>query len=87
MSIEAPEECLDIVIAILERDASDRGLANLAAGPVEEALVNHGERIIDRVESTALSNAPFRKLLGGVWLDDVAPHIAKRVERARETQW
>lgn len=76
-----PQECLDVVIAILnEAHDDDFILANLAAGPLEELLVAHGTELIDAIESLSNQDPNFKKLLGGVWKNDMSDELWARVQ-------
>jgi hypothetical protein len=59
----------------------------LAAGPVEELLLLHGEMLIDRIESDSKVIPEVGVLLGGVWKSGIPNHIWKRIESAREYVW
>jgi hypothetical protein len=47
-----PETAWEIIETIRRRDGSDLILSNLAAGPLEDLLVTHGERFVARIEVT-----------------------------------
>lgn len=74
-----PEVAWNVIGVIYQLDSTDQILANLAAGPVEDLLVYHGDRFIDRVETLAKSDAIFRKLLGAVWQNEIPESVWKRV--------
>ncbi|WP_315759680.1 MULTISPECIES: DUF6869 domain-containing protein [unclassified Bradyrhizobium] len=78
---KSPDECWELIHAIRQADASDTILANLAAGPVEDMLVDHGHRYIDEVERLARTDAQFRKMLGAVLKNDIADDVWSRVQR------
>jgi hypothetical protein len=77
---DTPERALDFVLAVLRRNHSNRVLESLSAGPLEDILATHGERMIDRVEAEARSNPMFARLLGGVWQNKMPDHIWARVQ-------
>jgi hypothetical protein len=56
---------------ILDLDGTDTILSNLGAGPLEDLLVVHGDKFIDRVELLARQDRQFRKSLGIVWKNNV----------------
>lgn len=88
LSYENPLICLELVLGILNSDTSDRVIENLAAGPVEDMLIEKGDQVIDLIEEQALKNPYFKKLLGGVWLNDNAPsYIVSRLEAIRGKPW
>lgn len=86
-SEEDPELCLDLIVGVLSRESQMPVIGALAAGPMEDVLVNFGPRIIDRVEVLAAKNDQFRTMLGGVWCDDIDPCVRKRLEALRENEW
>ena len=82
-----PEAALTFILLALKEKPNDFAFSNLAAGPMEDLLVMHGQRVIDLVEKEAKQNADFDDLLGGVWLSRMAPEIADRVTNARSAIW
>ena len=84
---ENPASAYVFILQVLAEKPNDFAFANLAAGPLEDLLVFHGEEMIDAVEKEAKQNPDFDDLLGGVWLGRMKPDIAERVARARSTIW
>ena len=62
-----PEGAWSILLELIRRADGDRALAYIAAGPLENFLVAHGELYLPRVETEARCNAKFRRALVGVW--------------------
>jgi hypothetical protein len=79
-----PGESLD---AIRDLDGSDLILSNLAAGPVEDILVLHGEEFIGRVEVWSRRDPQFRKLLGAVWQNDMTDEVWRRLQAVAGPAW
>jgi uncharacterized protein DUF6869 len=77
----SPDECWELIHAIRQADASDKILANLAAGPMEDLFVDHGHRYIDDVERLARTDAQFRKMLGAVLKNGIADDVWLRIQR------
>lgn len=75
-----PEACWAVINEIRRQDCSEKILAKLAAGPLEDLLVAHGARFIDRIETLAAADMQFRKLLGAVWKNDIDEGIWRRVQ-------
>ena len=71
-----------IINEIRHLDDSDLVLSNLAAGPIEDLLVNSGNIFIERIEACAKVDERFRVMLGMVWKNDMPDDIWERVERA-----
>jgi len=82
-----PDVGLATILQILATDQSDAVFENLAAGPLEDLLVRHGEEFIDRVEAEARRNPSFKLLLGGVWRNAMDPLVWERVQRAADQKW
>lgn len=62
-----PDEGWRITCALVNRAPSDRALAIVAAGPLEDLLTKHGVAVIDRVEEESRKNDRLRLALSGVW--------------------
>ena len=78
---EKPEIGLELILAALEKTQSSHILEVLSAGPLEDLLVYHGERIIEKVEIEARKNKRFASLLGGVWQNAMPDHIWDRIRK------
>lgn len=74
-----PNNGLDFVIAALSQETDPVVLACLAAGPLEDLLVNHGDYVIERVEREAKDNVRFRELLSAVWKNAMTDTVWQRV--------
>ncbi len=77
---EIPEVGLKLILAILTLEPSSHLIKVLAAGPLEDLLANHGEKIIEKVESEAKTNSKFALLLSGVWQNSIPDKIWGRVQ-------
>jgi hypothetical protein len=86
-SYKNPDFCLKLILAVIERDQSDRVVGCIAAGPTEDLLVYHGSEVIDRVEGLAQEWPLFRKLLAGVWRNDIAQDVWDRIVAVRGEPW
>lgn len=75
-----PDLAIDFVLEVLNHATTDKTKEVLAAGPLEQVLANHGNKIIERVESLARSNPEFSSLLGGVWQNSMSTEIWLRVQ-------
>lgn len=82
-----PDLCWELILEILRADQSDRVLANLAAGPLEDLLVRHGSKVINRVESEARKDRQFKHLLGGVWKNAMSDEVWNRVQAVSGMKW
>lgn len=77
----------EIVKALLDQADNEWLIANIAAGPLETLLSNHGETIIDAVERESLSNEKFRHLLGGVWRCGMSDEVWQRFQKIDKPTW
>jgi Family of unknown function (DUF6869) len=79
-----PERAWPLICEIIRRIAPDDEdiLAYVAAGPLENLLVQHPHTVIDRVESLASNDAHFRRALSGVWgWKRIPPEVRARMDR------
>ncbi|MGH6823567.1 MAG: DUF6869 domain-containing protein [Methylocella sp.] len=75
-----PERAWQVIDKMAKLDSSERVLAKVAAGPLEDLLVYHGEQFIDRVEQAAQIDPTFKKMLGAVWQNEIPREIWARVK-------
>lgn len=82
-----PQECWDAISLIWSRtDKNDMGrLASLAAGPLEDLLVSHGEEVLPWVEQMCLTEPHFKALLQGVWQNAIAANVWERINQLRNS--
>lgn len=81
---EAPDLCLDVVLAALPLCQTPEELALVAAGPLEDVITEHGAAVIARIELEAPGNARLRLALSGVWPQGSAgTALWSRVQAAR----
>ena len=83
---DAPNDALEFILAVLDRDASQATLAILCAGPLEALLRKHGPRIIGRIERRARRDPKLARLLGHVWQSALPKAIWARVQHVSERQ-
>ena len=83
---------LEIVDILDEKDlVSGEGDAqklasNLAAGPLESLLTQHGEVFIDRLEQKAKADSRFGLVLGGVWQNAMPDTVWKSVRNLADNR-
>jgi len=83
-----PETLWLLILAILHKDSSMWIKAVLAAGPVENLLVQFGPQFIDRVELTARRDPAFAHMLGGIWRSGMTEDVWNRLQRVcRKEGW
>src|SRR5258708_22427995 len=74
-----PDKAWQVILKLLEAAQDDGDLAYVAAGPLEDLLVYHGEKIIDRLEKEAQTNHKLRFTLSGVWRNKISEDIWKKI--------
>ncbi|HTS17084.1 MAG TPA: hypothetical protein VMP11_05880 [Verrucomicrobiae bacterium] len=84
---DVPETVWPAILKILEHELTPDQIADLAAGPMEDLLAQHGARFIERVEAEAQRNPRLNHLLGGVWKSSMTEEIWERVQKARKEVW
>src|SRR5690348_1360229 len=85
-----PRLCLDAILEVLSRipcDPGDLHFQVLAAGPLEDLLVDHGPDFVDEVEELARRNPSFRLLLNGVWTSGVEASVVEQLAKYRNAPW
>lgn len=75
------------IIQMIRQEGSDLILSNLAAGPLEDLLVSHGDHFIERVEALAEQDGEFRKLLGATWQNSMSPGLWNRIKAVAGPSW
>ena len=80
-----PEEQWRMVLEAVRQARDDFDLACIAVGPVEGLLGKHGEKVIDRAETVALSDLGFLRMLTGVTKHSMSEEVWERVESLRAT--
>ncbi len=69
LTIDDPETSWDVIIQIHNSKISESVRGSLAAGPLEDLLVDHGQAYIGQVRNLAKQDQLFKQTLKGVWLD------------------
>lgn len=78
--VESDEErAWRVILTILKTDNCDAIISNLAAGPVEDILVHHGDTLIDKVEVKTEKDPDFKKVIMEVWQNEMPSDIWDRV--------
>jgi hypothetical protein len=73
-----PEEAWPLVLALINAADTDELLDSIGAGPLEDLIDKHGDRMIDRIEAAARDNPHLRLALKSVLLRDEASEVARR---------
>ena len=85
-----PELCLQSILEILAKipaEPANRHFQVLAAGPLEDLLVNHGPAFVERIGVLARQDPAFRLLLNGVWSSSVNPSVVAKLSKYRTSPW
>src|SRR5450755_1670546 len=76
---DSPADGWRLILAVLRFDGSTQIREVLAAGPLEDLLVKHGDAMIESVEHEARHDPAFASLLGGVWRNAMSESVWTRV--------
>jgi hypothetical protein len=82
-----PARCMRIIAEVLRRDTSDSTMAGLAAGPLEDLFLEHGQEAVRLFEHYAAMTPDLDRLLGGVWDGDFAPEVSTWLTGRRRSRW
>jgi hypothetical protein len=66
---EAPLDAWEVILCLTEKATSQKLLAAIGSGPLEDLMCDHGEKLIPLVEQEAVRNKKFLGVMGSVWLD------------------
>lgn len=78
---DEPDSALLVMQMIWQSSDDQQVLTNLAAGPLEDFLVKHGELFIDQIEDLARRDNKLSMLLGNVWKNDIADLVWARIQK------
>ena len=81
---EKPLEAQEIIIKLITKAPDDKTLAFIAAGPLEDLLVHHGEKVIDWAEENTRQNNKFAKALSCVWKNNIKDGVWERIVKLRK---
>ncbi len=76
---EDPEVAWECIMGVIETELTDKILANLAEGPMEDLLAEHGPKFIERIESISKENIVFARLIKQVWVEGISPQIQNNI--------
>ena len=86
--LEGNHELLwQFILTTYKRNLSASVQAMLAAGPLEDFLVNFGEMYIEQVETLSTKDPSFRHLLRGVWKNAMTDEVWSRIQALRTEIW
>lgn len=74
-----PEIAWSLVLELVANAQSEKILALIAAGPLEDLLNRYPEQYIKAIEEQARKNKTFKKCLSGVWESRIPKPIWKRI--------
>jgi hypothetical protein len=63
-----------------KQSMTKKSFISLAAGPLEDFLVIHGERYISDLRKRALQHGKVRLALGGVWQRSIKKSVWRQIE-------
>ncbi|MCH2191665.1 MAG: hypothetical protein MK188_12140 [Gammaproteobacteria bacterium] len=77
-------ELWQFIKATYVKDCPEYVLDNLASGALEDFLVGAGEQYFDEIEKLSNSDSRFKKLLRGVWQNEMPREFWLRICELRE---
>lgn len=84
---QSPDVCIEVIGRILALNDEDFIVSNLAAGPLEDLLVKHGDDVVEKIVSLAKSHSIWKKLLGGVWQNDINDQVWLKIKSVAVKSW
>ncbi|HEX9810574.1 MAG TPA: hypothetical protein VGA88_00590 [Burkholderiales bacterium] len=69
LAFHQPDTLWELILRILEIDRSDKTIAAIGAGPLEDLMVQHGEAFIGKVERLAAISPVFKAAMQNVWIE------------------
>ncbi len=67
---KSPQQALKIIISLLNRTSDINIITIIAAGPLENLLVDHGLALKEQIQKYAVFNNNMKTALANVWLDE-----------------
>ena len=74
-----PKIAFEVIVAIFNKTENEFVLENLAAGPMEDLLVRHGNEIICDVEKFTVTEPKFSHLLAGIWENNIHQNVLAKI--------
>lgn len=90
MKERSPGQRLEAILNAVRNTKPDPAhptFANLAAGPLEDLLSEHGHSLIERLKVQARQNPSFNLLLGGVWQGGMSNEVWAAVQAMWLKAW
>ena len=90
ISRDHPQLCLEAILYVLTKipaSPENRHFQVLAAGPLENLIVESGEQVIDQIDVQARKSPEFRLLLNGSWISDAKPKVLERLKKYLDKPW
>ena len=87
LCIREPSSALLLIGDIVFENPGDVILSNLAAGPLEDLLVRHGDVVIEDIVAAAKTNELWKKMLGAVWKNDIKDHVWLQLKSVAGPSW
>ena len=77
---DQPEKLWKLILEIHAQDKKQTFVELLSAGPLENLLVDFGDKYIVNIEKKAKADPAFAFLLGGVWKSSMNDKVWERVQ-------
>ena len=87
MAWTAPDLLWDMIPVIIKYDSSNKIIGAVGAGLLEDLMIYHGGKFIDRIESLSRKDPLFKKAINFTFLDedDVSPAVYKRFSEIKNS--
>lgn len=76
-----PDYAWDAIIKIYSTRPSEKVLSNLAAGPIEDLIVHHGQIVLGWIDQYCNHDANFVKVLQMVWRNAIEADVWAELTR------
>jgi len=70
-----PEDAWRVIVKIYENHPDEKILSNLAAGPLEDLLVNHGRLALIWIDQYCMNESDLVKVLQMVWRNAMSEEV------------
>lgn len=79
---DKPQNAWELVLLLINAASSERQLAYLGSGPLEDLLAHH-PKFLNRVEAEVIKNQKFRYALACVWRNRMSWFAWRKLQKIR----
>lgn len=77
-----PQGALSLISLVIELDHSEKIVANLGAGPLEDLLVYHGDSCINKVVQKINEDENWKRVAQNVWQNAMSDRVWQQLQGA-----